>query len=103
MFIATANYQDPIPPALKDRMEILNFSGYIEDEKVQIAKKHLVPKQMDENALAKTDVKIDDAGIKELISSYTREAGVRNLEREIANVFRKVARTKLKKIKKNKY
>ena len=104
MFIATANYQDPIPPALKDRMEILNFSGYIEDEKVQIAKKHLVPKQMDENALAKTDVKIDDAGIKELISSYTREAGVRNLEREIANVFRKVARDKIeKKIKKNKY
>ena len=97
MFIATANYQDPIPPALKDRMEILNFSGYIEDEKVQIAKKHLVPKQMDENALAKTDVKIDDAGIKELISSYTREAGVRNLEREIANVFRKVARDKIEK------
>merc|ERR1711988_120795 len=91
MFIATANYQDAIPPALRDRMEILDFSGYIEDEKVQIAKKHLVPKQMDENALAKTDVKIDDAGIKELISSYTREAGVRNLEREIANVFRKVA------------
>ena len=97
MFIATANYQDPIPPALKDRMEILNFSGYIEDEKVQIAKKHLVPKQMDENALTKTDVKIDDAGIKELISSYTREAGVRNLEREIANVFRKVARDKIEK------
>ncbi|GIR22633.1 hypothetical protein CM15mP37_01380 [bacterium] len=97
MFIATANYQDPIPPALKDRMEILNFSGYIEDEKVQIAKKHLVPKQMDENALAKTDVKIDDSGIKELISSYTREAGVRNLEREIANVFRKVARDKIEK------
>ena len=97
MFIATANYQDPIPPALKDRMEILNFSGYIEDEKVQIAKKHLVPKQMDENALTKTDVKIDDTGIKELISSYTREAGVRNLEREIANVFRKVARDKIEK------
>ena len=97
MFIATANYQDPIPPALKDRMEILNFSGYIEDEKVQIAKKHLVPKQMDENALTKIDVKIDDAGIKELISSYTREAGVRNLEREIANVFRKVARDKIEK------
>jgi len=97
MFIATANYQDPIPPALKDRMEILNFSGYIEDEKVQIAKKHLVPKQMHENALTKTDVKIDDAGIKELISSYTREAGVRNLEREIANVFRKVARDKIEK------
>ena len=97
MFIATANYQDPIPPALKDRMEIIDFSGYIEDEKVQIAKKHLIPKQMDENALAKSDVALDDTGIKELISSYTREAGVRNLEREIANIFRKVARDKIEK------
>jgi len=101
MFIATANYQDPIPPALKDRMEIIDFSGYIEDEKVQIAKRHLIPKQLEENALTKSDVRLDDSGIKELISSYTREAGVRNLEREIANVFRKVARDKIeKKIKK---
>ncbi len=97
MFIATANYQDPIPPALKDRMEIIDFSGYILDEKVQIAKKHLIPKQMEENALTTKDVALDNVGLKELINSYTREAGVRNLEREIANVFRKVARDKVEK------
>ena len=106
MFISTANYRDPIPPALRDRMEIIEFSGYIEDEKVQIAKQHLIPKQMKENALTKKDVALDVTGIKELINSYTREAGVRNLEREIANVFRKVARDKIekntKKIKVNK-
>ena len=106
MFISTANYRDPIPPALRDRMEIIEFSGYIEDEKVQIAKQHLIPKQMKENALTKKDVSLDDKGVKELINSYTREAGVRNLEREIANVFRKVARDKIekntKKIKINK-
>ena len=95
MFIATANYQDPIPPALKDRMEVIDFSGYIEDEKLQIAKKHLIPKQLEENALSTKDVSLDDGSIKELMSSYTREAGVRNLEREIANVFRKVARDKI--------
>ena len=98
MFIATANYQDPIPPALKDRMEVIDFSGYIEDEKLQIAKKHLIPKQLKENALTTSDVTLDDASIKELMSSYTREAGVRNLEREIANVYRKVARDKVEKI-----
>ena len=97
MFIATANYQDPIPPALKDRMEVIDFSGYIEDEKLQIAKKHLIPKQLKENALTTSDVTLDDASIKELMSSYTREAGVRNLEREIANVYRKVARDKVEK------
>ena len=106
MFIATANYQDPIPPALRDRMEIIDFSGYIMDEKVLIAKKHLIPKQVDENGLTKKDVSMDDSAVKELINSYTREAGVRNLEREIANVFRKVARDKIekksKKIKVNK-
>ena len=92
MFIATSNYQDAIPPALRDRMEILNFSGYIEEEKVQIAKKHLVPKQVEENGLTLDEVSIDAASLKELISGYTREAGVRQLEREIANVMRKVAR-----------
>ena len=97
MFIATANYQDPIPPALKDRMEIIDFSGYILDEKVQIAKKHLIPKQMEENALTTKDVALDDVGLKDLINSYTPDAGVRNLEREIANVFRKVARDKVEK------
>ena len=97
MFIATANYKDAIPPALRDRMEILEFSGYIQDEKVKIAQKHLVPKQIEENGLSKSDVTIVEAAIKELIESYTREAGVRNLEREIANVFRKVARDKIEK------
>tara|TARA_Y100000588_G_scaffold392998_1_gene507110 strand:- start:67 stop:2418 length:2352 start_codon:yes stop_codon:yes gene_type:complete len=103
MFIATANYQDAIPVALRDRMEILDFSGYIEDEKVQIAKRHLVPKQVEENGLTKSEVAFDSGSIKELIRSYTREAGVRNLERQIANVLRKVARKqveeKTKKIK----
>ncbi len=95
MFIATANYQDPIPPALKDRMEILEFSGYIEDEKLKIAKRHLIPKQIEENGLTKKEASFDDMSIKELIRSYTREAGVRNLEREIANVLRKVARDQI--------
>ena len=92
MFIATANYQDAIPPALRDRMEILNFSGYIEDEKLQIAKRHILPKQVAENCLDSKQVSFEPSSIKELVRSYTREAGVRNLEREIANVLRKVAR-----------
>ena len=103
MFIATANNYGNIPVALRDRMEILEFSGYIQDEKVQIAKRHLIPKQIEENGLKKTEVSLDINSVKELISSYTREAGVRQLEREIANVLRKVAReiveTKVKKIK----
>jgi len=94
MFIATANLRDPIIPALRDRMEILDFSGYIEDEKIQIAKKYLIPKQIEENALSIQDIKFYETGIKELIRSYTREAGVRSLEREIANVLRKIARKK---------
>ena len=92
MFIATANYQDAIPPALRDRMEILDFSGYIEDEKIQIAKRHILPKQIEENGLTKKEVSFDIPSLKELVRSYTREAGVRNLEREVANVLRKVAR-----------
>ncbi len=92
MFIATANNYGNIPPALRDRMEILEFSGYIQDEKVQIAKRHLIPKQTKENGLKKTEVTLDINSIKELISAYTREAGVRQLERQIANVLRKVAR-----------
>ena len=106
MFIATANLKDPIVPALRDRMEILDFSGYIEDEKIQIAKKYLIPKQIEENALSVKDIKFSETGIKELIRSYTREAGVRNLEREISNVLRKIARKQadgsLKKLNINK-
>ena len=97
MFIATANYKDAIPPALRDRMEILEFSGYIEDEKIKIAQSHLLPKQVEENGLSSKDVSIDANGIKETIRSYTREAGVRNLERELANILRKVARNKVEK------
>jgi ATP-dependent Lon protease len=92
MFISTANYQDAIPPALRDRMEILDFSGYIENEKIEIAKRHILPKQIEENGLTKSQVSFDLPSIKELVRSYTREAGVRNLEREAANVLRKVAR-----------
>ena len=102
MFIATANYQDAIPPALRDRMEILDFTGYIEDEKVQIAKRHILPKQIKENGLVKSEVSFDTNSLKELIRSYTREAGVRNLEREVANVLRKVARD-LVETKKDKF
>ncbi len=94
MFISTANLQDPIVPALRDRMEILEFSGYIEQEKIQIARQYLIPKQLEENALSKSNCSFTEAGIKELIRSYTREAGVRNLEREISNVCRKVARAR---------
>ena len=97
MFITTANYQDAIPPALRDRMEILEFSGYIEDEKIKIAQRHLIPKQIEENGLTKKEVSLDKAAISELVRSYTRESGVRNLEREIANVLRKVARDMVEK------
>jgi len=97
MFITTANYQDAIPPALRDRMEVLDFSGYIEDEKIKIAQRHLIPKQIGENGLTKKEVPLDKAAISELIRSYTRESGVRNLEREIANVLRKVARGMIEK------
>jgi len=92
MFIATANLSDPIPPALKDRMELIDFPGYIENEKLHIAKEHLMPKQLEVHGLDDDEVTIEDDAIKEIMRSYTREAGVRNLEREIANVLRKVTR-----------
>ena len=95
MFIATANLKDPIIPALKDRMEILDFTGYVEEEKIQIAKRFLVPKQLEENGLDDDDLNFTQGGIKELLQSYTREAGVRNLDREIGNICRKVAREKV--------
>jgi len=92
MFLTTANRIDKIPGPLRDRMEVLEFSGYIIDEKLQIAKDHLIPKQIKEHGLHKREIKFGDDAIKLLIESYTREAGVRNLERQIANVCRKVAR-----------
>ncbi len=92
MFIATANIADPIPPALKDRMEIIALSGYTPNEKTAIARQFLVPKQREANGLKPGQIEISDDGILALITSYTREAGVRNLEREIGSVCRKVAR-----------
>jgi len=92
MFIATANLMEPIPPALKDRMEVLELPGYSEEEKIHIARKFLIPKQKDEHGLREGQLHIDDPALQEIIAHYTREAGVRNLEREIASVCRGVAR-----------
>jgi ATP-dependent Lon protease len=92
-FIATANVLHTIPPALQDRMEVIRLSGYTEVEKMEIAKRFLVPKQMKGTGLGEEQIRFPDEGIQELIQHYTREAGVRNLEREIGNVCRKIART----------
>ncbi|MBT5784696.1 MAG: endopeptidase La, partial [Candidatus Marinimicrobia bacterium] len=92
MFIATANWLDPIPGPLRDRMEMIDFPGYIEEEKIHIAKSYLIPKQVTEHALEEEQITFMDTAIAEIISRYTYEAGVRNLERQIANVCRKVAR-----------
>ena len=92
-FIATANVMHTIPPALQDRMEVIRLSGYTELEKMEIAKRFLVPKQMKGTGLSDKQIQFEDSGIQELIQYYTREAGVRNLEREIGNVCRKIART----------
>ena len=92
MFITTANRVDQIPGPLLDRMEVLDFSGYIHDEKIEIAKKHLLPKMIKEHGLKKKEINLNQEALSVLIDSYTREAGVRNLERQIANVCRKVAK-----------
>ncbi|MDR9419335.1 endopeptidase La [Gracilimonas sp.] len=91
MFIATANSLDTIPAPLKDRMEIINISGYTLEEKTQIAKKYLIPKQVKENGLKEDQISFTDESIERLIDQYTRESGVRNLERQIAGVCRGVA------------
>lgn len=91
-FIATANVLHTIPPALQDRLEILHLSGYTEREKAEIAKRHLIPKQCENSGIEKDKVKFTDDGILEIIRHYTREAGVRNLEREIGACLRKIAR-----------
>jgi len=93
MFIATANISLPIPPALRDRMEFLELPGYVAEEKVHIARKYLIPRQLSENGLSGKLLAFDKAAIQTIIRRYTREAGVRNLEREIATVCRKVARS----------
>jgi ATP-dependent Lon protease len=92
MFIATANQIDTVPAALQDRMEVINLSGYTEEEKLQIAKRYLVPRQIKENGISAKTISISDEAIKALIAKYTREAGLRNLEREIGSICRKVAR-----------
>jgi len=91
MFIATANISDPIPPPLKDRMEILEIPGYTRREKLAIARRHLIPKQLDEHGLTVQQCDITDEAIEEIIEHYTRESGVRSLERTIASVIRGVA------------
>lgn len=92
LFIATANYVNNIPGPLLDRMELINISGYTEQEKLHIAKDHLIPKQLKENGLTKNDLQIRDNALLKLIREYTREAGVRNLERTIATLCRKAAK-----------
>src|SRR5689334_9820273 len=91
MFVATANMADPIPPPLRDRMEVLDLPGYTRREKLAIAKQHLLPKQLEEHGLTTAQIDIQDTAIEEIIDQWTREAGVRNLERQIASVIRGVA------------
>ncbi len=91
MFVVTANVLDTIQPAFLDRMEVIRLSGYTDEEKVMIAKQHLIPKQMEENGIAQTEVIWTDSGIMKVITGYTKEAGLRNLEREIGKICRKIA------------
>lgn len=93
LFIATANTLDTIHPALRDRMEIIEISGYTTEEKLQIAKEHLVKKQREENGLKATQIQFTDEALRKIIEDYTRESGVRNLERKIGGVVRKIAKS----------
>jgi ATP-dependent Lon protease len=92
LFIATANRMDTVPPALQDRMEVIELPGYTEEEKLEIARRFLVPRQREANGVAEVDFEISDEALRTVIASYTREAGVRNLEREVGALCRKVAR-----------
>lgn len=89
MFITTANYKDAIPGPLLDRMEVIDISGYTEEEKINIASKYIVPKQLSLHGVSTKIIRFDKSAIREIVVYYTREAGVRNLEREIATVIRK--------------
>jgi ATP-dependent Lon protease len=102
LFITTANQLEPIPGPLRDRMEIIQLAGYTEDEKLEIAKRYLVPRQVDRNGLTKSKIEFSDAALREVIDGYTREAGVRSLEREIGAVCRKVAREYAEGTRRNK-
>jgi ATP-dependent Lon protease len=92
LFITTANWLEPVHPALRDRLEVIDLPSYTASEKLQIAKRYLVPRQMEEHGLTKTDVRIPDTTLRRVIQDYTREAGVRQLEREIAALTRKATR-----------
>jgi ATP-dependent Lon protease len=92
LFICTANILDTVPPALRDRMEVIRLAGYIEEEKLHIARRHLIPRQLDNHGMPADNVVFEEDALKKLIREYTREAGLRNLEREIASIIRKVAR-----------
>jgi len=92
LFITTANILDPIPPALRDRMEVIEFPGYIDEEKLEIARRFLIPRQLEEHGLEDNPITFTEGSLRALVREYTYEAGVRNLERNIANVCRKIAR-----------
>jgi ATP-dependent Lon protease len=92
LFICTANLLDPVPPALADRMEVIQLSGYTNEEKLAIARKYLIPRQLDDNGISSKQLEISDDAVLRVIAEYTKEAGLRNLERELASICRKVAR-----------